>query len=254
MRFWPTIILLSSLLNCATYWKNRRNDLLDVVTLGAETPMYGAAVKIGPLPIGLLFLGGESELGKKDLGRGYGVRGGGFGGYHTQQLVYTFLGGESFHSGEPIKDEKGKWMVDEKKIPLTDNDRYNQKSYKMRYFSFFNDPVKDRKKRKKQEFQRELTMDLVRQTGKTEFLVYLPKEDEKPFGYPPGFLWNLEVIGGLYGGARVGFNFGEAMDFLLGFTTLDMYDDDVEGKEKQTFPGFPFPGALTPEEEAPTED
>jgi hypothetical protein len=253
MRFWYTILLFSFTINCATYWKNRRNDLLDVVTVGAETPMYGAAVKIGPIPIGLLFLGGESELGKKDLGRGYGVRGGVIGGYHSQQLVYTFLGGESFHAGEPIKDEKGKWMVDEKKIPLTEDERANIKSYKMRYFSYFNDPVKDRKKRKKQIFQRELTNDLVRQTGKTEFLVYLPKEDQKPFGYPPGFLWNIEIVGGVYGGARLGFNFGEMIDLVFGFTTLDLYDDDVEGKEKQVFPGFPFPGA-TPEEEAATED
>ncbi|MCZ8157779.1 MAG: hypothetical protein O9264_16790 [Leptospira sp.] len=250
MRIWPIILIYFFFISCATYWKNRKNDLLDVVTVGAETPMYGAAVKIGPIPVGLLFLGGESEMGKKDLGRGYGVRGGSLGGYHSQQLVYTFLGGESFHSGDPIKDEKGNWMVDEKKIPLTENDRYNIKSFKMRYFVFFNDPVKDRKKRKKQTFQRELTQDLVRQTGKTEFLVYLPSEDKKPFGYPPGYLWNVEVVGGAYGGLRFGFNFGEAVDFLLGITTLDLYDDDVEGKVKPSFPGFPFPAASDTEKEA----
>jgi hypothetical protein len=253
MRFLPAILFLSLLLNCASYWKNRRNDLMDVVTVGAERPMYGAAIKIGPLPLGLLFLGGESEIGKKDLGRGFGVRGGEIGGYHSQQLVYTFLGGESFLSGEPLKDEKGNWMVDEKKIPLTENERANIKSYKMRYFSYFNDPVKDRKKRKKETFKRELTLDLVKSTGRNEFLAYLPKEDAKPFGYPSGYLWNLELVGGIYGGARVGFNFGEVVDFVLGFTTLDMYDDDIEGKEKQAFPGFPFP-APTPDEEATTED
>ncbi|GBF50045.1 lipoprotein [Leptospira ryugenii] len=211
--------------------------------------MYGAAVKVGPIPVGLLFLGGESELGKKDLGRGWGLRSGKVGSYHSQQLVYTFLGGESFHSGEPIKDEKGNWMVDEKKIPLTEDDRSNIKSYKMRYFVFWNDPVKDRKKRKKAKFQRELTYDLVKQTGKTEFLVYLPKEDKKPFGYPDGFLWNVEFVAGLYGGGRFGINVGEIADFLLGFTTLDLYDDDVEGKEKTSFPGFPFPAASPSESE-----
>ncbi|MDZ4725491.1 MAG: hypothetical protein SH817_05010 [Leptospira sp.] len=247
MRFWPFILSLVFLFNCATYWKNRKNDLYDVVTIGVEKPMYGAAVKFGPLPIGLLFLGGESELGKKDLGRGFGVRGGAIGGYHSQQLVYTFLGGESFLPGEPIKDEKGNWMVDEKKIPFAEDDRANIKSFKMRYFSYFNDPVKERKKRKKATFQRELTKDLVRETGKTEFLVYLPKEDEKPFGYPDGFLWNFEIVGGIYGGGRLGFNFGEMADFLIGFTTLDMYDDDVEGKSKPTFPGFPFPAPTTTE-------
>nr|WP_246052099.1 hypothetical protein [Leptospira idonii] len=220
----------------------------DIVTVGAETPMYGVALKIGPLPIGFLFQGGESEMGKKDLGRGIGIRGGEVGSYHSQQLVYTFLGGESFHSGDPVLDEKGNWLVDAKGIPLTNDERANIKSYKMRYYSYFNDPVADRKKRKKATFQRELTMDLVRQTGQDEFLAYLPKEDLKPFGYPKSFLWNVEIIAGVYGGGRLGFNFGEALDFLLGFTTLDLFDDDIEGKEKPNFPGFPFP-APTPEEE-----
>lgn len=57
MRFWTPILLLFLLADCATYWKNRRKDMQDVVTVGAETPMYGAAVKIGPLPIGFLFQG-----------------------------------------------------------------------------------------------------------------------------------------------------------------------------------------------------
>ncbi|MDF3821011.1 hypothetical protein P3G55_13955 [Leptospira sp. 96542] len=251
MRFIPIFCILSLTIQCATYWKNRRNDLKDIVTVGAETPMYGAAIKIGPLPIGFLFQGGESEMGKKDLGRGVGIRGGEVGGYHSQQLVFAFLGGESFHSGNPVLDAKGNWLVDKKGIPLTEDERANVKSYKMRYYSYFNDPVKERKKRKKLHFQRELTKDLVRLTGQKEFLVYLPEEDKKPFGYPPGFLWNLEIAGGIYGGFRFGINFGEVLDLLVGFTTLDMFDDDVEGKEKPVFPGFPFavPDSLEEAEE-----
>lgn len=245
MRIFPVLLFLSLTTHCATYWKNRKNDFQDIVTVGAETPMYGAAVKLGPLPVGFLFVGGESEMGKRDLGRGVGIRGGELGGYHSQQLVFGILGGESFFSGQPLKDEKGNWLVDKKGIAFTEDERANLKSYKMRYLSLFNDPVKERKRRKKESFQRELTKDIIKSTGKEEFAIYLPKEDLKPYGYPPGFLWNVEIAGGVYGGARLGFNFGEAFDFLIGFTTLDMLDDDIEGMEKPEFPGFPFPA--TPE-------
>ncbi|WP_109020833.1 LIC13411 family adhesin [Leptospira kobayashii] len=254
MRFWTPILLLFLLADCATYWKNRRKDMQDVVTVGAETPMYGAAVKIGPLPIGFLFQGGESEMGKRDLGRGYGLRGGDFGGYHSQQLVFGILGGESHHSGLPMLDDKGNWIVDKKGIPLTEDERANLKSYKMRYYSYFNDPVGERKKRKKETFQRELTLDIVNQTGNKELMMYLPKGEEKPFGYPKGFLWNIEFVGGIYGGARVGFNIAEALDFVLGFTTFDMFDDDLEGKEKPSFPGFPLPTNSESEEDDSSED
>lgn len=152
MRSIGLLLTLSFFLQCATYWKNRKNDFQDIVTVGAETPMYGAAVKVGPLPIGVLFQGGESEMGKKDLGRGVGLRGGQFGTYHSQQLVFGVLGGESFHSGLPTLDAKGNWLVDKKGIPLTTDERANVKSYKMRYYSYWYDPVKDRKKRKKRTF------------------------------------------------------------------------------------------------------
>lgn len=68
MRSIGLLLTLSFFLQCATYWKNRKNDFQDIVTVGAETPMYGAAVKVGPLPIGVLFQGGESEMGKKRFG------------------------------------------------------------------------------------------------------------------------------------------------------------------------------------------
>ncbi|MCT8333545.1 hypothetical protein NUH30_07655 [Leptospira sp. 85282-16] len=254
MRIIGLILSLSFFLQCATYWKNRKNDFQDIVTVGAETPMYGAALKVGPLPIGVLFQGGESGLGKKDLGRGVGLRGGEFGTYHSQQLVFGILGGESFHSGLPILDAKGNWLVDKKGIPLTKEERANVKSYKMRYYSYLYDPVKDRKRRKKEHFRRELTNDLVAATGQKEFLVYLPAEDLKPFGYPPVYSWNVEFVAGVYGGARLGFNVAEAFDFLLGFTTIDLLDDDLEGKVKPSFPGYPFPAPTDAELESTSEE
>jgi hypothetical protein len=40
-----------------------------------------------------------------------------------------------------------------------------------------------------------------------------------------------EVAVGLFGGLRLGFNPGELLDFILGWTTLDLYDDDLRQEE-----------------------
>jgi hypothetical protein len=45
-------------------------------------------------------------------------------------------------------------------------------------------------------------------------------------GQPPSYFTQLEVSGGLLGCVRAGFNPGELLDFILGWTTLDIYGDD----------------------------
>lgn len=247
VRALPFFLLPLFSIQCATYWSNRKNDLQDIVTIGAEKPMYGAALQVGPVPVGVLFLGGETEPGKYEEGVGLGLRGGEFGLYRSQQLVYFFLGGASFLSGEPIRDNKGKQIRDKKGVLLSENERANIKSYTYRYFAFFNDPIKNRKKRKKESFKRQAAEDLVKETGKPEYYAYMPEADPKPFGYPAGTSWKVEATVGLYGGARVGVNFAELADFVLGILTYDLLEDDVEGKEAKAFP-------LPSQSESPNEE
>jgi hypothetical protein len=45
--------------------------------------------------------------------------------------------------------------------------------------------------------------------------------------YPTFFLTQLEVVVGAWRTVRVGFNLGESMDFLLGWTTVDVLHDDL---------------------------
>ncbi|WCL49283.1 hypothetical protein O4O04_18625 [Leptospira sp. GIMC2001] len=203
----------------------------DIVQFGLETPVYGVGVRVGPLPLGIYFAGGESELGKRDLGSGIGLRGGDFGKYRTQQLVFGFLGGEFFYSGEPIRNDEGKLQTDENGIPLLLDERANKKSYKMRYFSFLNDPVEDRKKRKKEKFQKKMVENILGDDADESIRAYLPKEKEKPFGYPANYIWQIDVFIGAYGGARVGVNLAEVFDFMIGLTTIDILNDDVESSE-----------------------
>jgi hypothetical protein len=40
-----------------------------------------------------------------------------------------------------------------------------------------------------------------------------------------------EIAVGVFGGVRLGFNLGELLDFILGWTTLDIYDDDLKQTE-----------------------
>ena len=41
----------------------------------------------------------------------------------------------------------------------------------------------------------------------------------------------IEAFAGAIGGLRVGFNPGELIDFLLGWTTLDIYNDDLGARQ-----------------------
>lgn len=65
------------------------------------------------------------------------------------------------------------------------------------------------------------------------FLLQFPHE-----GSSPAYYTDIELVaGGPFLGIRFGFNPGELLDFLLGWTTLDIYGDDIgiqEVEEKQS--------------------
>jgi hypothetical protein len=227
VRFILMFACIFFFLDCSTYWNNRRKDLQDVFTLGVEKPVYGFNVKLAPLNIGFLFVGGETEPGKKDLGSGIGVRGGSFSSYLSQQLVFGWLGGETFYSGELELTEEGK-MQYENKIPLVKIPRDNIKSHSLKYISLLSDPPKDRKKRQKDEARKEIVQGLLNENPNADpaFLAYIPKENPKPSGYPKTYIYQIELAIGIYAGIRIGFNPAELLDFVLGFTTYDLYNDD----------------------------
>ncbi len=62
-------------------------------------------------------------------------------------------------------------------------------------------------------------------------------EQENFFGtYEPGGWFNaaqVEIAAGLGVGARVGVNLAEILDFLLGWTTLDLCQDDVQSMNRR---------------------
>ncbi len=45
------------------------------------------------------------------------------------------------------------------------------------------------------------------------------------------YFTQIEVVAGLLGTLRLGFNPGELLDFILGWTTVDIFNDDRETRE-----------------------
>ena len=43
----------------------------------------------------------------------------------------------------------------------------------------------------------------------------------------------IEIEAGLFGGIRLGFNPGELLDFILGWTTIDIFKDDIGAKAER---------------------
>jgi hypothetical protein len=50
---------------------------------------------------------------------------------------------------------------------------------------------------------------------------------------PWPYYTQLEIVVGLGLNARIGFNPGELIDFILGWTTLDIFNDDLEKKKRE---------------------
>lgn len=225
-KYFSFILLIFLFQNCSTYLQYRKKDLQDVVTLGLEKPGYGLGMRISVIPIGFYFQGGETSPGKQDKGEGYGLRGGNFSKYTSQQLVFGLFGGETFFSGNPKLSENGE-PIKEDTVIQTELDRDNLKSYNVKYLKIYSDPPKERQKRNKEKTKKFLVDSLLKKNPNPALLAYLPVEPKKPNGYPTEYKYQVELFFSLYYGFRIGINFSELVDFLLGFTTLDILEDDI---------------------------
>lgn len=195
--------------------------------MGIENPGYGFGIRISYLTFGFIFQGGESLPGKKDLGSGYGLRGGDFGKYHSQQLVFGILGGESFYSGDPLLDENGNFLEDEG-IVQTASGRSNLKSVKVKYLNFYSDPPKERQKRNREAIKGMIAKQIGNKINDPSLLAYIPQDPKKPNGYSSNYPYQIEIYFGAYYGFRLGFNLAEFLDLILGTTTIDILKDDLK--------------------------
>lgn len=186
------VVLVAFLSGCAStgYWANRRRDAADVVTLTVGAGV-GVKAHVGPLQLGMFFNCAEA-----------GLRGGGFvknGMFEQSEMgwpksfdaIFWAFGGE-FFEGSPLSLERGK-------------------SYTAATFMY-------------------LTAAFPESLPASVFNG--PKKTERPSGIVPKYnpvpYWTqIEAALGIGGTLRAGLNLGEFIDLVLGFTTLDIFGDDV---------------------------
>jgi hypothetical protein len=170
---------------------------------------------------------------------GIGLRNGNANSYHSEQLVYTALGGETFYPGvirynsdcNPILSYKMK-TANQEFYTYGENsyihDRPNTKSHELKYLTLFADKPKARAKRVKEKVFEDILENLKDENPELyeKAKDYLPKKSKKPFGYPKSYLYSVEFSAGLYYGFRIGINFSEVLDFLLGIIKVDILSDD----------------------------
>ena len=199
-------------LDCATYWKHRKKDLQDIVTFGVEKKGYGTGGRLGPLALGFFFQGEEDNLSNQNKENGIGLRGGNFGRYQTKQLVFGFLGGENFY-------------ILKKKNNL-ENQRNEKKSHSVRYFDFYQQITPNKKlEERKQKYAEKMMKEIAKRHNQELPLSVFQKKKKT---YPISYFFQMEVFFGLSYVLRFGFNFSELIDFVLGFTNLDILKDDIK--------------------------
>lgn len=161
-------------------------------------------------------------------------------------MIFGILGGDTFFPLEADKQtsetestettssettEELKNLEDSKipgdQVPEFLNERYNIKSQKLRYLSFYNIPVAERRRKKKEEFYKRFIEKQNLDRNDPAVQNALQNFNKRKDGYPRSFLYQIEVYLGIYAGLRIGFNPMELLDFLVGFTGLDLLEDDV---------------------------
>ncbi len=197
------LFLLLSFSNCASfqnYLSNRALDFTDILTLGGEVNTYGGSAW-------LWCFGGGAQIGQE--GEGYGMRNGYVGYYRT---------GGNLNYGKLKMGNSFFLMNSQEHIPEAYKTARSMKK-KYTHANFFI---------------------LIPAILKPRYRgTYVPRANLEYNDLPvlcnaPA---NIELSFGLGIGGRVGINFSEIFDFVLGFTTFDLMDDDElekleEGEEE----------------------
>ncbi|MBP7282074.1 MAG: hypothetical protein KBA66_10880 [Leptospiraceae bacterium] len=191
------LIVQTFLLNCAStqnYFINRASDLKDIFILGVEKDVYGFNI-ITLIPI----VGVSHNSG----GQGVGLRNSHLGFYKTGDK-------DNLLTLENITHQrKWSWYLGDSIF----------------YSTGFHEPIHPSNLRT--ENKKFIGVNLGKGCTRGERRLYYKNESQLCHWYTGGKMLPIEFSLGLYIGVRVGFNFGEVVDFLGGVLGFDPLNDDI---------------------------
>lgn len=205
IRKWLYVALipvLAGMAGCSStgqYFSHRRQDALDVITIGAGIGSFGAKARIGPLQTGILtdlswfpvIRGGELFPDLRQPGSGVP---------YDRDLQALIVGMEISESGK----SRGKGF----------------------------------------EAGALLSKDVWGKVKKYPVVPFV----HLPINSCPSYFSDVQIVAGLVFSIRLGVNPGELLDFLLGWTTLDIYNDDLVWNTTPSI-RMPAPPPYSPHEE-----
>lgn len=195
------VAVIASMTGCATpYMTDRGRDAADIFTIVVGNGV-GITARTGPVHAGLFY--GEDQIGLRSGEFGLHQRYGGIGTTIDPLIVFPNVGGgpwtfwhEDYFGGlQTVRDPRGGIM--------------NLASARAKQYSV---------------------------AGNCPFLaipVLSTIDRNAGFLYPVHFLTEIEVVIGVGKTIRLGFNPGELLDFALGWTTIDIFKDDIDAKKQK---------------------
>ena len=205
-------LLISGCASTNGYLGDRKRDALDVFTAGIGMGL-GGKMRIGPAQTGLLFeMTGASLRGGEFTTAGKaGTGADGWG--NCTDVMGIIYGGEFFHGA--VLDRNKNFDADNLTV-------FSETGEQVFALPFIYAP----------------------EHGIDYWYRYAPEGKQAFYYYS-----QIEVVAALGLSVRLGFNLGELLDFLLGWTGLDIYEDDLGTKKKveQGVAGYPPQGVGSPE-------
>lgn len=207
------------LVNCAAtrnYLENRLRDSGDIFHLGIEKDVYGASIFNDSVGLGIQHSAN---------GKGIGMRYGNIGLYKTGgkmlKLRFKIIGSRTHH--DLCRD-----IDDTKCLDKIGNYFTSYISYGNSFIfhnTSFHQAFRQTNRNHSKHVALNMFIDLGGGRGNHPVYDTDPKEDNRG-NYT---ILPIEISAGLYLGIRLGFNFSELADFLVGFVGFDPLGDDIAG-------------------------
>ncbi|NCD35433.1 MAG: hypothetical protein EOL87_18775 [Spartobacteria bacterium] len=195
IRIVGAAMIAASLAGCTTgYVADRGRDAADIFTVGVGYGL-GTKVRVGPVQLGLLYEVSSASLRGGELSADNQETVG----PETGDVLGLMMGTESFFKCRLPRN---------KNFLATNLNLFPDESDELFLipFIFAAEPL---------------------QTPSWTATHSGPKDQPPPYYYYS----QIEFVASLYRSIRIGFNPGELLDFLLGWTTVDIYNDDVEARK-----------------------